>query len=428
MTGDVILLPSIKSNEHLNNDQRLDLLVKQLMIISFFNLFLVACLGLLLRMLPFMNGFPLLFKNILHGHSHFAFGGWLMPVILALLIRYFPELRNYISFNHWRNISIIFLVSAYGMLFTFPFTGYALFSVVFSSISILGGFYLSVMSWKAITASPKKISLLFLSWAFVYFVISSIGPFTTGPLIVMGYKGEPIYFNAIYFYLHFQYNGWFAFIVLALFYRMLESKKIRTNGKNVLFLLNITTLPAFFLSVLWMKPSWIFYVIGGIGAGIQLVSIFWLMKDLKKINWKWKGVEKLFILAMSIFILKMILQFFSAFPLVAEIAFTYRNFIISYLHLVLLGSISLFLMGVVLKSQELLLAGKLKTGMKLFFFSFITTELILLSQATLAWLGIVLPNYQEGLFFFSVFFPVGFWIILSEIRSQISLHPSLSLK
>ena len=161
MTGDVIILQKIKTGVYLNKDQRLDRLVKQLLIISFFNLFLVACLGLLLRMLPFMNGFPLLFKNVLHGHSHFAFGGWLMPVILALLIRYFNELRTYISFVHWRNIAFIFLVSAYGMLFTFPFTGYALYSVIFSSISILGGFYLSVLSWKAIAASPKKNSLLF---------------------------------------------------------------------------------------------------------------------------------------------------------------------------------------------------------------------------------------------------------------------------
>ena len=124
----------------------------------------------------------------------------------------------------------------------------------------------------------------------------------------------------------------------------------------------------------------------------------------------------------------MILQFFSAFSIVAEIAFTYRNFIISYLHLVLLGSISLFLMGVVLKSQQLLLTGRLKTGLKLFFFSFITTELILVLQATLAWQGIVLPNYQEGLMLFSVLFPISLWIILREIWYQISLQPSLTLK
>ncbi len=428
MTGDVILLEKIKSNDHFNSDQRLDLLVKQLLIVSFFNLFLVACLGLLLRIFPFMDGFPLLFKNVLHGHSHFAFGGWLMPVILALLIMYFQELRTYISFIHWRNIAVIFLFSAYGMLFTFPFTGYALFSVMFSSISILGGFYLSVMCWKAIAAAPKKISLQFLAWGLVYFVISSIGPFTTGPLIVMGYKGEPIYFNAIYFYLHFQYNGFFAFIVLALFYRILESKKYITVGNRVLFLLNISILPTFFLSVLWMKPLWIIYVLGGIGASLQLVSILWLMKDLKKIQWKWNGIEKLFLLAMSAFVFKMILQFFSVFPLVAEIAFTFRNFIISYLHFVLLGSISLFLIAAVMQSQNILLAGRIKTGVNIFFFSLITTELILVLQATLAWMGFVLPNYQEGLIVFSVFFPVAIWIIRSEIRFQMKWLPSISVK
>ena len=428
MTGDAILLKKIKSNDHLSSDQRLDLLIRQLLVISFFNLFLVACLGLLLRMFPFMDGFPLLFKNVLHSHSHFAFGGWLMPVILALLARYFRELRTYISFVHWRNIAVIFLISAYGMLFTFPFTGYALYSVIFSSISILGGFYLSVMCWKAIAASPKKISLQFLSWALVYFVISSIGPFTTGPLIVMGYKGEPIYFNAIYFYLHFQYNGFFAFVVLALFYQMLERRRINTIGNRVLFFLNISILPTFFLSVLWMKPSWIFYVIGGLGAGIQLVSIFWLMKDLKKINWKWNGIEKLFLLAMSVFVLKMILQFFSAFPFVAEIAFTFRNFIISYLHFVLLGSISLFLMAAVIQSYKIELLGRIRAGVNIFFFSLITTELILVLQATLAWMGFALPKYQEGLFIFSIFFPVGFWIIWSEIRSQLKWQLSISVK
>lgn len=427
MMGDVILLHKLKLTHVAHAGERLDRLVKQLLVVSFFNLFLVACLGLLLRMFPFMTGFPLLFKNVLHGHSHFAFGGWLMPVILALLIKYFEELRTQISFDHWRNLSVIFVVSAYGMLFTFPFTGYALYSVLFSSISILGGFYLAVLCWKVMAASPNKISLQFLTWALIYFTFSSIGPFTTGPLIVMGYKGEPIYFNAIYFYLHFQYNGWFAFIVLALFYRMLERKNEVSNGRKVLLLLNMAMLPAFFLSVLWMKPSFIFYIIGGLGATIQLGSIFWLMKDLLRMDWKWSGVEKLFLLAMGAFIFKMILQFFSAFPIVAETAFTFRNFIISYLHFVLLGTISLFFITAVLQVNKIEIEGKIKTGIHVFFFSFISTELILVLQAALGWQNIVLPLYQEALVLFSLFFPVCFWILLYEIKSRVSL-PALSLK
>src|SRR5690606_19173953 len=337
MQNEVIKIIKLKAAGIIHFDNRFETLQRQLITASFFNLFLVACIGLLLRSFPFISDFPLTFKNLLHGHSHFAFGGWLMPVILALIMRNFPELITKHSFKHWRNLAFIFLFSAYGMLFTFPFTGYALFSVIFSTLSILGGFYLVIICWRSVSSSSNKISLQFLFWGLVYFVISSVGPFSTGPLIVMGYKDETIYFNAIYFYLHFQYNGWFTFIVLALFYRMLEEKEIITSGKKLLLILNLSILPTFFLSVLWMKPSMFFYFIGGVGATLQLTTIFYLLKDVKVMVWKWRGIEKLFLLSMVVFCFKIVLQFLSSFPAVAAIAFSFRNFIISYLHLVLLG-------------------------------------------------------------------------------------------
>ena len=424
MMSEEIKLKKSGSGNFIKIDPRFYVLEKQLLTFSFFNLFLVACIGLLLRSLPFIAGFPLTFKNILHGHSHFAFGGWLMPVILALIMRSFPEIVAKIHVRHWRTLGIIFLFSAYGMLFTFPVTGYALFSVIFSTVSILGGFYLALVCWKAISSTPQKISLQFLFWGLIYFVISSVGPFTTGPLIVMGYKGEPIYFNAIYFYLHFQYNGWFTFIVLALFYRMLEEKGLNTSGRKLLWILNISIVPTFFLSILWMKPPLIFYIIGGTGAAIQLASIFYLWADVKKMKWKLSGIEKLFLLSMIIFCLKIVLQFISSFPTVAAIAFSFRNFIISYLHLVLLGFISLFLVACVIRSHALQFTGNLKRGIHLFLLSLLTTELILVLHAGLAWLGIVLPNYQQALFIFSIFFPVGFLILWKDLQAQFNLNVS----
>src|SRR5687768_17473416 len=99
---------------------RLQELQERLIQFAFFNLLLVSLLGVLLRAFPFLAAFPFSYKNVLHGHSHFAFGGWVMPILLALLIKYFPEISQRVRYKHWRNIAVLFLASAYGMLVSFP--------------------------------------------------------------------------------------------------------------------------------------------------------------------------------------------------------------------------------------------------------------------------------------------------------------------
>ncbi|MGZ3912046.1 MAG: hypothetical protein ACXVBR_18310, partial [Flavisolibacter sp.] len=68
---------------------------------SFFNLLLVALIGLLMRSYSFISNLPLAYGNILHGHSHFAFGGWVMPVLLSLFLKQFPELVEKTAYHHW---------------------------------------------------------------------------------------------------------------------------------------------------------------------------------------------------------------------------------------------------------------------------------------------------------------------------------------
>ena len=56
--------------------------------ISLFNLLLVASIGVILRYkiafaLPFIDQ-----KHLLHGHSHFAFAGWISQALMVLLVGY----------------------------------------------------------------------------------------------------------------------------------------------------------------------------------------------------------------------------------------------------------------------------------------------------------------------------------------------------
>ena len=70
-----------------------------------FNFFLLSLVGLLLRAWPLVTIPFFHYKNVLHAHSHFAFGGWVMPILFALLIKYFPELVRRIAYYHLKNIA-----------------------------------------------------------------------------------------------------------------------------------------------------------------------------------------------------------------------------------------------------------------------------------------------------------------------------------
>src|SRR5690349_15694061 len=118
-------LPAIQCQQVANTGKLQNLLLR----LSLVNLFIVSLLGVLLRSFPFLNRFPLDYKNLLHGHSHFAFGGWVMPAMLCLILRCFPDLAKAINYKHWKNIALLFLFSAYGMLVAFPLQGYKAVSI-----------------------------------------------------------------------------------------------------------------------------------------------------------------------------------------------------------------------------------------------------------------------------------------------------------
>ncbi len=392
---------------------------------SFINLFLTACLGLLLRTFPYLSSFPLDYKNILHGHSHFAFGGWVMPVLLALVVKCFPELRKTIAFKHWRNIAVLKLLSAYGMLIAFPLQGYQTVSISFSTVSLLSGFYLAVVVWKGSRLVAPSLSLKFLNAGLFYHVLSSAGPFATAPLIIMGKAGTPLYFDVIYFFLHFQYNGFFTFTVLALIFKMLERQKVNVKeGHRVYLLLHSACIPAYCLSVLWHQPSIIFNIIGGLAAALQLAALIYFVKDAVHVKWSHRFIKFLFTLSLTAFILKNILQFLSAFPLIASITYEYRNFVIAYLHLVLLGFISLFTFSFIFQSFYIRFSKSLQLGIFLFLTAFLTTELFLVSSAAAGLWGFIFPGLSLGLFIFSCLFPISLLILFVAFVQNTNLPKS----
>ncbi len=359
---------------------------------SLFNLILVALLGLLLRTAPLLSYFPLQYKNLLHGHSHVAFGGWVMPLLVALLLQSFPQLAQAVAYRHWRNIAALLLFSAYGMLLSFPVQGYAPVSIFFSTLSLAAGCYLALVVWKALPHLPHKWAYSFLKWGLFYAVLSALGPLATGPIIALGHQGSPLYFNAIYFYLHFTYNGLFVFAVLALWYGRIGVRQ-KTHAEKVLLLLNAACLPAYALSVLWNKPPSIFYWVGGGAALLQLGAVYYLLCDAGLVLRAKGWVRWLLVLALASFVLKNVLQALSALPAVAAQAALQRNLVIAYLHLVLVGFVSLGMLAHALRLFTIKVSRALSIGLWLFIFSFAATEALLVANG----LGAGVPYQMQGL-------------------------------
>ena len=146
--------------------------------ISLFNLMLVALIGVILRYkitysLPIVNQ-----KNLLQSHSHFAFAGWVTQALMTLLISYLTEKGDQTAFKRYRLILYANLLTAYGMLVTFPFIGYALLSIIFSTLSIFVSYWFAIKYWRDLNRLLiKNNSNNWFKAAVIFNAISSIGAF-----------------------------------------------------------------------------------------------------------------------------------------------------------------------------------------------------------------------------------------------------------
>jgi hypothetical protein len=94
-------------------------------------------------------------------------------------------------------------------------------------------------------------------------------------------------------------------------------------------------------------------------------------------------------------------------------AYQNRNFVIAYLHLVLLGFISLFAFAKTVKTNPWTTYGIL-----FFLFSFVTTETLMVLNASSGILRFHLPYTAQLLLVCSLFFPVGVAFLMIGFRGQ----------
>ena len=105
----------------------------------------------------------------------------------------------------------------------------------------------------------------------------------------------------------------------------------------------VACLPAYFLSILWSNPPFVFNIIGVSAAILQLIGFGLFFRATRNHLGKLQPTVRILVNVAGLFLLlKLLLQIISASPQMAILANEFRSIVIAYLHLVLIGIISLF--------------------------------------------------------------------------------------
>ncbi len=401
--------------------------VYQLLKITVFNLFIVSLLGVIMRYkiafyFPFLEQ-----KHIQEAHSHFAFYGWITSAIYLFIYKILKQNISTKKLVGFRNAIIINLFASYGMLFSFLYGGYYWLSIVFSAVALFCCFYFLFIFYK----NYKNLETLSRIWflgGLLFAVFSSLGVFSLSFMKITHNISQDLYLTSTFFYLHFQYNGFFIFSCIGLLINMLENIGAKLNSSEIyltFWLLFFSCFIGFGLSVLWLElPIWLYLII--VLASIVQVSasikiLFWVKKNWMLIIEKFTPLERFILIFVGVaFFGKILLQLASTIPAVSQFAFGFRNVVIAYLHLVLLMCITGFLVLKLLISKIFILKNKFVLGIKLFLLGIFLNELVLGIIGIFSIKYISLPYSQYILFGVSILIMLSILIILMNSKKNIS--------
>lgn len=395
--------------------------------IPFINLLIIAFIGVILRYkiaysLPIVDQ-----KYLLHAHSHFAFSGWITQLLMTFIVQKLYAKNNLVSIKKYKILLVCNLVAAYGMLLSFPFQGYGSVSISFSTLSVFVSYAFAVFIWRDLNGmADKSISHPWFKAAVFFNAFSSLGAFALGYMMANKIADQELYLAAVYYFLHFQYNGWFFFAAMGLLMQWLADINITPSAsisKAIFSIFFFAAFPAYFLSALWLPMPTILYTLVVIASVVQVAGLLMLIAFLKKNSAALsahlaKPVQWLWVLSFTAFSIKIFLQAGSTIPSLNIVAYGFRPIVIGYLHLVLLGELSLFLIGYFLSNYHVQYSPALKNGLIIFVGGIVLNELALMIQGTGAMMYIAVPYISV------ILLVIGLVMLTGILLTNVSLRRS----
>jgi hypothetical protein len=400
---------------------------KSWILVCFINFFIASLMGLLLRWMYITPIEGVNFQFLMHGHSHVAMLGWVYLMLYCLIFHFFvpKEAQQKTIYNRLFWVTELAVV---GMMIDFPAQGYAFASILFSTLHIFCSYYFCYLIWK--NAKPATFpEKRMLHTAFFFMIFSTLGVWCLGPAVGIMGKASAFYQIAIQFFLHFQFNGWFLFAVLALFFKQ---SKLKIDDKKFRLFYNLfvaATVLTLALPVSWSLSNPIFYWINAVGVVLQLFSAVVFIQLIQPYFQVFfnslSSLEKtLYRFALLSLALKTFIQLVVLVPELTQVSHEIRNFVIGYIHLTMLGIITGFLFGFAFQNNFMNTKNTIqKWGTILFLLGFVATEILLFLQGI--WLFLksgVFPNYYQNLFLSSIFLPAGLLMLtvgIFKLKSKI---------
>jgi hypothetical protein len=230
------------------------------------------------------------------------------------------------------------------------------------------------------------------------------------------------YLASIYWFLHFQYNGWFFFACVGLFLISINTFNTQFRfSRKIFWLFAISCIPAYGLSVLWLKLPVLLYILIVVGAFMQFIAWIMMLLELRKIkladisnNFLHKA---LFILVAICISIKILLQLGSVIPSVSQMAFSFRPIVIAYLHLILLAIISVFIINHISVTRLISNTKSALTGIIIFSCGVYLNELVLGIQGIASFSYFLIPYINQALFGVAIIIFCGLSILfISQMR------------
>jgi len=178
--------------------------------------------------------------------------------------------------------------------------------------------------------------------------------------------------------------------LLGVFIYVLERNDIKipkTTFNRFFWWINLGIVLTFSLSTLWTKPHIFLYVIGGLGAILQIMAFGILLLLVKRCKEKlfqiFTPLQKNVLITVAVLVgIKILLQLFTAFPYFADLAASITDFTIGYLHWTFLGVVTIGLMLFLDYFKLLILS---KRAYALYLIGFLLTEGLIFTKGLLAW-------------------------------------------
>lgn len=391
--------------------------MKRWYLIAFSNLLIAAIMGTLLRG-QFLGEIPFVrFRPWMHAHSHVAMLGWLFTGIVVVLT---DDGGRGLLTRGMQRMLVVLQVAVAGMLLSFPVQGYGAVSISASTLHMVVSYFVLALLWRQSLPWPREGSGRLTRWSIILYFLSTLGVWAMAPLIATGNQGKEIYYWAVQFYLHFQFNGWFWFAALALGVRWAERQGFQLSiDRLTLGLWIASAILTYALAIAWSEPHPAVFATVSVGVLLQVWAAFRSLRILKRLQRRaheqfptWGKV--LVGVALVGMAMKVLVQAAVAMPSVAVMAFTLRAYVMGFIHLNTLAIMTtLLLVYALLQGWLPVRSLAVKAGVALLTGGIILSELLLFVQGTFFWAGWgLIKGHYLHLVLASSLMPLGVALLL----------------